>query len=41
MAVALRLMGNLVTAEDADAVARLWRLAGRASTALDDRPPFR
>jgi len=40
MKVALRLMGNLVTEEDTDAVARLWRLAGRASVRWDDRPPF-
>ena len=38
--IALRLMGNLVTEEDTDAIARLWRLAGRASLAIDDRPPF-
>ena len=41
MAIALRLMGNLVTPADADAVARLWRLAGRWSQRLDERPPFR
>lgn len=40
MTVALRVMGNLVTPEDHDAVARGWRLAGRASIRLDDRPPF-
>lgn len=40
MTVALRVMGNLVTPEDADAVARLWRTAGRASIRLDERPPF-
>ena len=40
MTLALRLMGNLVQPEDADAVARLWRAAGRASTHLDARPPF-
>ena len=40
MTIALRLMGNLVTDEDRDAVARLWRLAGKASLALDERPPF-
>ena len=40
MTIALRVMGNLVTPEDADATARLWRLAGRASIRLDDRPPF-
>ncbi len=40
MTVALRVMGNLVTPEDADTVARLWRVAGRASLRLDYRPPF-
>lgn len=40
MTIALRLMGNLVTEEDRDTVARLWRLAGKASLALDERPPF-
>ncbi len=40
MTVALRVMGNLVTEADSDIVARAWRLAGRASQALDSRPPF-
>ena len=40
MKVALRVMGNLVTDEDSDTVARVWRTAGRASIRLDDRPPF-
>jgi menaquinone-9 beta-reductase len=40
MAVALRVMGNLVTEEDADVVARAWRLAGRASLGRDELPPF-
>ncbi|MGY2064465.1 geranylgeranyl reductase family protein [Blastococcus sp. SYSU DS0619] len=40
MTVALRVMGNLVTDEDRDVVARLWRTAGRLSVRLDDRPPF-
>ncbi|WP_370619406.1 geranylgeranyl reductase family protein [Mumia sp. Pv 4-285] len=40
MTVALRLMGNLVTDEDRDAVARLWRWAGRMSLRLDQRRPF-
>ena len=40
MTIALRVMGNLVTPEDRDATARLWRTAGRASVRLDDRPPF-
>lgn len=40
MTVALRVMGNLVTPEDTDTVARLWRTAGRTSIRFDDRPPF-
>jgi menaquinone-9 beta-reductase len=40
MTVALRVMGNLVTEEDRDAVARAWRLAGRVSSRFDERPPF-
>lgn len=40
MTVALRVMGNLLTPEDTDTVARVWRTAGRASIRLDDRPPF-
>ena len=40
MSVALRVMGNLITEDDADAVARIWRTAGRASIRFDNRPPF-
>jgi geranylgeranyl reductase family protein len=40
MRVALRIMGNLVTPEDTDALARVWRTAGRLSVRMDDRPPF-
>ncbi|MEL0148601.1 MAG: FAD-dependent monooxygenase, partial [Actinomycetota bacterium] len=40
MSVALRVMGNLITEEDKDSVARIWRNAGRASIRFDDRPPF-
>jgi geranylgeranyl reductase family protein len=40
MTVALRVMGNLVTDADRDAVARAWRLAGRLSVRVDDRPLF-
>jgi geranylgeranyl reductase family protein len=40
MKLALRVMGNLVTPEDADALARVWRAAGRLSARLDERPPF-
>lgn len=40
MTIALRVMGNLVTEDDTDAVARLWRLTGRTSMRYDERPPF-
>ncbi|WP_182359112.1 geranylgeranyl reductase family protein [Tomitella gaofuii] len=40
MEVAVRVMGNLVTDEDADVVARAWRAAGRASLRTDQRAPF-
>jgi len=40
MTLALRWMGNLVTDDDRDRSARLWRWAGRRSIALDHRPPF-
>ncbi|MBB5914473.1 geranylgeranyl reductase family protein [Nocardia transvalensis] len=37
---AVRVMGNLVTEEDADLTARAWRAAGRASMRFDDLQPF-
>ncbi len=40
MTIALRVMGNLVTEADRDAVARAWRLAGRVSRRFDERPLF-
>ncbi len=40
MTLALRWMGNLVTDEDRDTAARLWRWAGRRSLQLDHRAPF-
>ena len=40
MTLALRWMGNLVTDEDRDRAARVWRWAGHRSIALDHRPPF-
>ena len=40
MTLALRWMGNLVTEEDRDRAARVWRWAGRRSLAKDARPPF-
>nr|WP_305092467.1 geranylgeranyl reductase family protein [Prescottella sp. R16] len=40
MAVAVRVMGNLVTDADADLVARTWRTSGAASLRFDQRTPF-
>lgn len=40
MQIAVRVMGNLVTEEDADWVARMWRAAGAGSRRLDHRKPF-
>jgi flavin-dependent dehydrogenase len=40
MKLALRVMGNLITEEDKDLLARTWRSAGRLSIKLDERPPF-
>ncbi len=40
MTVALRVMGNLITDEDRDVVARAWRAAGKVSTRFDDTPMF-
>ena len=40
MNVAVRVMANLVTDEDADWIARVWRRAGGGSRRLDRRPPF-
>ncbi|MDO5503033.1 MAG: geranylgeranyl reductase family protein [Actinomycetia bacterium] len=40
MTLALRWMGNLVTDEDRDRAARVWRWAGRSSIRLDERAPF-
>jgi menaquinone-9 beta-reductase len=40
MTLALRWMGNLVTDDDRDRAARVWRWAGRRSVARDHRPPF-
>ncbi len=40
MTLALRWMGNLVTDEDRDRAARVWRWAGRRSLRRDHRPPF-
>ena len=40
MSMVVRVMGNLITAEDTDLVARAWRTAGRVSRQVDPRPPF-
>jgi geranylgeranyl reductase family protein len=40
MTLALRWMGNLVTDDDRDRAARVWRWAGRHSHAREARPPF-
>ena len=40
MNIAVRVMGNLVTDEDTDWIARVWRGAGLASRRFDERPPF-
>ncbi len=40
MGVAVRVMANLVTDDDADWTARVWRTAGAGSRLLDRRKPF-
>lgn len=40
MGAAARLMGNLITPEDRDLTARVWRAAGKASFAVDSRRPW-
>ncbi|MCX6403012.1 MAG: geranylgeranyl reductase family protein [Actinobacteria bacterium] len=40
MEIALRIMGNLVTEQDKDALAKLWRALGKISVSLDHRKPF-
>jgi geranylgeranyl reductase family protein len=40
MRVAVRVMANLVTDDDADVVARAWRGGGRMSRLIDRRRPF-
>ncbi|ATD69746.1 MULTISPECIES: geranylgeranyl reductase family protein [Gordonia] len=40
MSLVVRVMGNLITDEDADLVARAWRTVGRISSRIDPRPPF-
>jgi len=40
MGIAVRVMGNLVSDDDADWVARAWRAGGLASRLIDRRKPF-
>jgi hypothetical protein len=40
MGIAVRVMANLVTDDDTDWLARLWRGGGRMSRLADRRPPF-
>ena len=40
MSLVVRVMGNLITEDDADLIARAWRAAGHVSTRIDKRPPF-
>lgn len=40
MSLVVRVMGNLITADDTDLVARAWHSAGAISTRVDARPPF-
>ncbi|MDS1116844.1 geranylgeranyl reductase family protein [Gordonia westfalica] len=40
MSLVVRVMGNLITDEDTDLVARAWRTVGRISSRVDPRPPF-
>jgi predicted nicotinamide N-methyase len=40
MTIAVRVMANLVTDDDADWVARAWRGGGRLSRLIDRRTPF-
>ena len=40
MGIAVRVMGNLVTSDDTDLVARAWRRAGGLSRLADRRKPF-
>jgi geranylgeranyl reductase family protein len=38
--IAVRVMGNFFTDDDADLIARMWRRVGAGSHTLDRRPPF-
>ncbi|WP_448221896.1 geranylgeranyl reductase family protein [Gordonia iterans] len=40
MQVVVRVMGNLLTPDDTDVIARAWRSAGRGFSRFETRPPF-
>ena len=40
MATVVRVMGNLLTPDDTDLIARAWRTAGRTASRVESRPPF-
>ncbi len=40
MSTVVRVMGNLLTPDDSDLIARAWRSAGSAASRLESRPPF-
>ena len=40
MEIVMRVMNNMVTDDDADLMARIWRCTGTASRRVDRRPPF-
>ncbi|GAA3951468.1 geranylgeranyl reductase family protein [Gordonia caeni] len=40
MGLVVRVMGNLLTAEDTDLIARAWRTAGAGLSRFESRPPF-
>ncbi|OZG31148.1 FAD-linked oxidoreductase [Williamsia sp. 1138] len=40
MSMVVRVMGNLITEDDTDLIARAWRTAGIVSSKIDTRPPF-
>lgn len=40
MSMVVRVMGNLITEDDTDLIARAWHTAGLVSSKIDTRPPF-
>lgn len=40
MNTVVRVMGNLMTPDDTDLIARAWRTAGRVASTVESRPPF-